>query len=147
MTEEHYTPPDLQLLGQEHVERYRETDGEVGYIWNGVPILLVTTTGRKSGEDRPTPLIFGRDGDDFLVIASMAGAPTHPNWYRNLVAHPAAKIQVRAQHLEVDARTANEDERQRLWEIMTDSWPNYDTYQSRTERRIPVVVLTPRTAD
>ncbi len=144
MSEENYTPPDLMLLGPEHVARYQETDGEVGYLWNGVPTLLLTTTGRKSGQARTTPLIFGRDGDDYLVIASMGGAPTHPNWYLNLEADPAAKIQVHADHLDVVARTAGEAERERLWEIMAGIWPNYDTYQSRTERRIPVVVLTPR---
>jgi deazaflavin-dependent oxidoreductase (nitroreductase family) len=131
------------LLGDDHVLRYQETDGEVGYIWNGVPILLLTTTGRKSGQPRTTPLIYGRDGDDLLVVASMGGAPQHPNWYRNLLAHPAAQIQVRADHVEVMARTAGEDEKPRLWRIVTDQWPNYDVYQSRTDRVIPVVVLSP----
>ena len=106
MSEEGYQAPDLELVGPEHVRRYRETDGEVGYIWNGVPTLLLTTTGRKSGEPRTNALIFGRDGDDYLVVASMGGAPTHPNWYRNLLAHPSAEIQVRAEHISVTARTA-----------------------------------------
>lgn len=131
------------MLGAEHVRRYQETDGEVGYIWNGVPILLLTTTGRKTGQPRTTPLIYGRDGDDYLVVASMGGAPQHPDWYRNLVAHRTAQIQVRADHVEVTARTAAEDEKPRLWEIVTDQWPNYDAYQSRTDRVIPVVVLSP----
>lgn len=131
------------LLGEEHVQRYQETDGEVGYLWNGVPILLLTTTGRKSGEPRTTPLIFGRDGDDFLVVASMGGAPQHPNWYRNLVENPSARIQVRAEHLDVTARTADEDAKPGLWGIVTGVWPNYDVYQSRTDRAIPVVVLSP----
>jgi deazaflavin-dependent oxidoreductase (nitroreductase family) len=144
MAEEHYTAPDLTLLGAEHVRRYQETDGEVGYVWNGVPTLLLTTTGRRSGQARTTPLIFGRDGDDYLIIASMGGAPSHPSWYLNLEAHPAARIQVRGEHIEVEARTAGDDERERLWGIMAGIWPNYDTYQTRTERRIPVVVLTPR---
>ena len=119
----------------------------MGYIWNGVPILLLTTTGRKSGRPRTTPLIYGRDGDDFLVVASMGGAPQHPNWYRNLLAHPATQIQVRADHVEVTARTAEEDEKPRLWKIVTDQWPNYDVYQSRTDRAIPVVVLSPSARD
>jgi deazaflavin-dependent oxidoreductase (nitroreductase family) len=105
--------------------------------------LLLTTSGRKSGLPRTTPLIFGRDGDDFLVVASMGGAPQHPNWYRNLLENPVARIQVRADHMEVTARTADEDEKRRLWEIVTSQWPNYDAYQSRTERVIPVVVLSP----
>ncbi len=143
MAEEQYRAPDLALVGPEHVRRYQETDGEVGYIWNGVPILLLTTTGRKSGEPRTNALIFGRDGADYLIIASMGGAPTHPNWYRNLLAAPDAEIQVRGEQIAVTARTAQEEEKPRLWKIMTEAWPNYDSYQSRTERVIPVVVLTP----
>jgi deazaflavin-dependent oxidoreductase (nitroreductase family) len=143
MTEEGYQAPDLELVGPEHVRRYRETDGEVGYIWNGVPTLLLTTTGRRSGEPRTNALIFGRDGSDYLVVASMGGAPTHPNWYRNLLAEPSAHIQVRADRIGVTARTAADDEKERLWKIMTDGWPNYDVYQSRTDRVIPLVVLSP----
>ena len=142
LSEDTYRAPDLNLLGPEHVRRYQETNGEVGYIWNGVPTLLLTTTGRKSGKSWTTPLIHGRDGDDYLVVASMGGAPQHPNWYRNLEAHPSARIQVRDQHIDVTARTAGEDEKARLWKIMTDQWPNYDVYQSRTDRVIPVVVLS-----
>jgi len=138
-----YRPPDISLLGEEHVRRYRETDGEVGYIWNGVPTLLLTTTGRRTGTLRTTPLIYGRDGDDYLVVASMGGAPQHPNWYRNLQADSSARVQVLAEHLDVTARTAGEDEKPRLWKIMSDLWPNYDVYQSRTDRVIPLVVLTP----
>ena len=138
-----YRPPDLDLLGAEHVRRYRETDGEVGHIWNGVPILLLTTTGRKSGQPRTTPLIYARDGDAYLVVASMGGAPQHPNWYRNLLADPTARIQVRADHVDVRARTAGGGEKARLWTIVAGQWPNYDAYQSRTDRVIPVVVLSP----
>lgn len=139
-----YQQPDLTLLGEEHVRRYRETDGEVGYIWNGVPTLLLTTVGRKTGMTRTTPLIFGRDGADYLVVASMGGAPRNPYWYANLTANPDAEIQVRSEHLGVVARTASSAEKPRLWGIVTAQWPNYDVYQSRTERVIPVVVLTPR---
>jgi deazaflavin-dependent oxidoreductase (nitroreductase family) len=145
VSEDKYQPPELLLLGEEHVQRYQETDGEVGYIWNGVPILLLTTTGRKSGLPRTTPLIFAKDGDDYLVVASMGGAPQHPKWYGNLLAEPAARIQVRAAHVDVDARTADTDERGRLWKIVSEQWPNYDVYQTRTDRVIPVVVLSPVT--
>lgn len=144
MSEASYQQPDLALLGEEHVQRYRETDGEVGYLWNGVPTLLLTTTGRKTGQSRTTPLIFNRDGDDYLVVASMGGAPSHPNWYLNLTAHPDAEIQVRAEHLPVTARTASPDEKARLWASVAEQWPNYDVYQSRTTREIPVVVLSPK---
>ena len=82
------TPHRPRPLGEEHVRRYRETDGEVGYLWNGVPTLLLTTTGRRTGEARTSALIFGRDGDDYLVVASMGGAPRHPAWYLNLTADP-----------------------------------------------------------
>jgi deazaflavin-dependent oxidoreductase (nitroreductase family) len=143
MSEEGYQAPDLELVGPEHVRRYRQTDGEVGYIWNGVPTLLLTTTGRKSGEPRTNALIFGRDGSDYLVVASMGGAPTHPNWYRNLLAQPRAEIQVCAERISVMARTAGDAEKPRLWKVMTDGWPNYDVYQSRTNRVIPLVVLSP----
>lgn len=143
MSEEAYKPPDLELVGPEHIRRYRETNGEVGYIWNGVPTLLLTTTGRRSGEARTSALIFGRAGGDYLVVASMGGAPTHPDWYRNLLAHPSSEIQVREERISVVSRTAGEDEKPRLWRIVTDAWPNYDVYQSRTDRVIPLVVLTP----
>jgi deazaflavin-dependent oxidoreductase (nitroreductase family) len=131
------------LVGAEHVRRYRETNGEVGYVWNGAHILLLTTTGRRSGQPRTSALIFGRDGADYLVVASQGGAPTHPNWYLNLVESPAAEIQVRAEHVTVIARAASPDEKPRLWKVMTEVWPNYDVYQTRTDRDIPVVVLTP----
>lgn len=147
MTTTRYQQPDLTLLGPEHVRRYRETDGAVGYIWNGATTLLLTTIGRTSGKPRTTPLIFARDGADYLVVASMGGAPNHPQWYLNLRAQPAARIQVRAEQLDVTARTAGDDEKPRLWQIVSEQWPNYDLYQSRTDRAIPVVVLTPSAAD
>ena len=143
MSDAAYRQPDFTLLGEEHVRRYQETDGEVGYIWNGVPILLLTTTGRRSGTSRTTPLIHGRDGADYLVVASMGGAPRHPYWYENLRAEPSARIQVLAEHIDVTARTASDVEKPRLWKVMSDQWPNYDVYQTRTERAIPVVVLSP----
>ncbi|OBF09122.1 nitroreductase family deazaflavin-dependent oxidoreductase [Mycobacterium sp. 852002-10029_SCH5224772] len=138
-----YTQPDLTLIGADHVRAYRETGGETGYLWNGVPTLLLTVTGRRTGRELTSALIFGRDGDDYLVVASMGGAPMHPSWYVNLQANPAASIQVRADELAVTARTASAAEKPRLWKIMTDQWPNYDVYQSRTDRDIPVVLLTP----
>ncbi|WP_431239221.1 nitroreductase family deazaflavin-dependent oxidoreductase [Mycolicibacterium aichiense] len=143
MTEQNYTAPDLALVGAEHVEAYRESGGEVGYLWNGVPTLLLSVTGRRSGEVRTSALIFGRDGDDYLVVASMGGAPRHPKWYLNLQSEPSAVIQVRDERITVTARTATPDEKPRLWKIVTGVWPNYDAYQARTDREIPVVVLSP----
>ena len=131
-------------MGPEHVRRYRETNGEVGYIWNGVPTLLLTTTGRKSGEPRTNALIFGRDGSDYLVVASMGGAPTHPDWYRNLLAQPVGRNPSPRRPNQRSWRAPLADaEKPRLWKIMTDGWPNYDVYQSRTDRVIPLVVLSP----
>ncbi len=143
MSDATYRPPDLALVGESHIKAYRESNGEVGYLWNGVPTLLLTTRGRKTGEPRTSALIFGRDGDDYLVVASMGGAPQHPLWYRNLLAAPRADLQVKGERIAVDARTASPDDKPRLWQIMTEVWPNYDVYQSRTDRDIPVVVLSP----
>ena len=137
-----YVQPDISLIGDEHVKVYRETNGETGYLWNGAPILLLTTTGRNSGEPRTSALIFGRDGDDLLLVASQGGAPTHPNWYHNLSANPDVEVQVEGDVFPATARTATDDEKARLWSIMTEVWPNYDSYQERTDRQIPVVVLT-----
>lgn len=143
MTDDGYVQPDYSLLGAEHVKRYQETGGEVGYIWNGVPTLLLTHTGRSSGQPHTTPLIYTPDGEDYVVIASMGGAPTHPQWFRNLEETPRARIQVKEQHLDVAARVSEGDERSRLWQLAALAWPNYNAYQSRTDRVIPVVVLTP----
>ena len=144
MTEPAYTPPDLSLFGDEHVRRYEETDGEVGYLWNGATILVLTTTGRKSGEPRKFALIYDSRGDDLVVVASKGGAPDHPGWYKNLLAHPDASVQARGERFDVRARTAEGAEREELWRLMNRSWPNYDTYATRTDREIPVVVLERR---
>jgi deazaflavin-dependent oxidoreductase (nitroreductase family) len=143
VTDDGYVQPDYSLLGTEHVRAYQASDGEIGYLWNGVPTLLLTHTGRNSGQQYTTPLIYAPDGDDFIVVASMGGAPMHPQWYLNLAANPHASIQVRADHLHVHARVAEGNERRRLWDLVAAAWPNYNAYQTRTERVIPVVVLTP----
>jgi deazaflavin-dependent oxidoreductase (nitroreductase family) len=130
------------LFGPEHVKRYIETDGEDGHDWrNGAPVLLLTTTGRRSGEQRIAPLIYGRHGDDYLVVASKGGAPQPPAWYRNLEADPHVEVQVKADKFEAVARTATPGEKGELWEAMTEIWPDYDSYQRKTDRPIPVVVL------
>jgi deazaflavin-dependent oxidoreductase (nitroreductase family) len=131
-----------QLYGAEHVRRYLETDGEVGYRWrNGAPILILTTTGRRSGEDRLRPLIFGDDDGRYVVVASQGGAPTHPDWYLNLDADPNVHVQIKGDRFAARARIAEGEERERLWRTMAEIWPPYDEYQRRTEREIPVVVL------
>jgi deazaflavin-dependent oxidoreductase (nitroreductase family) len=129
------------LFGPEHVRRYQETDGEVGYLWRGAPILLLTTTGRSTGEPTTTPLIFRRHGENYAIVASKGGAPEHPGWYRNLSKNPEVEVQVKGDRFRARARTAAGDERERLWRAMNEIWPSYDSYAEKTEREIPVVVL------
>ena len=134
----------MTLFGQEHIDRYLATDGEEGHDWQGTQTLILTTTGRRSGQRRLHPLIYGRHGDDYLVVASKGGAPQHPAWYLNLDSNPEVEIQVKGDKMAAHARTATPDERAELWSIMTKEWPDYDRYQEKTERVIPVVVLEPR---
>ncbi len=131
------------LFGKEHVDRYVATDGEEGYVWRkGAPILILSTRGRKSGEQRSNALIFGRHGDDHLVVGSKGGAPKPPSWYLNLQANPEVQVQVKGDRFAAHARTAGADEKPELWKIMTAVWPDYDAYQRRAGREIPVVILT-----
>lgn len=129
------------LFGQEHVDRYRATDGEEGHEWQGTHTLILTTKGRHSGEQRSTPLIYGQHGDDYLVVASKGGAPKHPGWYLNLSENPEVEVQVKGDRFSARARTATPEEKPELWKIMTEQWPAYDEYQQRSDREIPVVVL------
>jgi deazaflavin-dependent oxidoreductase (nitroreductase family) len=133
----------VALHGQEHVERYRATNGEEGHDWQGTHTLLLTTTGRKSGEPRTTPLIYGRRADDYLVVASRGGSDIAPAWYRNLEDDPEVELQVKDKRFKARARDATPEEKPELWRTMTAEWPAYDAYQERTERVIPVVVLEP----
>ena len=132
-----------QLYGEEHVRRYRETGGEVGHIWKrGSKVLLLTTTGRRSGEPRTSPLIYEDTGDGaYVIVASKGGAPEHPDWYRNLQEQPEVEVQIRDDVFAARARTAEGEERERLWRLAAQQWPDYDAYQERTDREIPVVVL------
>ncbi|MFL6127961.1 MAG: nitroreductase family deazaflavin-dependent oxidoreductase [Mycobacteriales bacterium] len=128
----------------EHIQRYVRTGGADGHEWKpGVPTLLLTTRGRKSGLLRRTALIYGRDGDSYVVVASQGGLPEHPAWYLNLDADPRVHVQVGSEELDARARTATGEERARLWRDMAAVWPAYDDYQRKTDREIPVVVLTP----
>ena len=130
------------LFGAEHVERYRETGGEVGHIWKeGSTILLLTTTGRKSGEPRTTPLIYAEDGDRYVIVASKGGAPDDPGWYKNLSQDPDVELQVLDEVFPARARTAEGEERDRLWAKMNEVWPHYAEYAEKTDRTIPVVIL------
>jgi deazaflavin-dependent oxidoreductase (nitroreductase family) len=132
----------MLLYGQEHVDRYRETDGQEGHEWRpGVATLLLTTTGRRTGEPRTAPLIYGEHGDAFVVVASKGGSETPPAWYVNLEADPSVEVQVGAERFPARARVAEGEEREQLWRQMAEIWPDFDEYQKKTERRIPVVVL------
>ena len=135
------TGTDISLLGPEHVRKYQETDGEIGYIWNGVTALLFTTIGRKSGEPRTNPIIFTQVGDKQVIIASKGGSPTHPAWYLNIQENPEIDVQIKGEKFRATTRTAVGEEREALWAAAVENWPNYDVYQSRTDRKIPVVVI------
>jgi deazaflavin-dependent oxidoreductase (nitroreductase family) len=129
----------------EHTRRYVESGGEDGHEWRpGVPTLLLTTTGRRSGMKRRTALIYGRDNTDYVLVASNGGTPDHPAWYLNLEADPEVEVQVLDATLPATARTVTGEERERLWALMRQIWPSYDDYQTRTDREIPVVVVTPK---
>ncbi|MBB4931551.1 deazaflavin-dependent oxidoreductase (nitroreductase family) [Lipingzhangella halophila] len=132
------------LFGQEHVQRYLETDGEEGHEWQGTTVLILTATGRRSGKQRSTPLIYRKDGDSYVVVASNGGADEHPSWYANLRAAPDVTLQVKGDRLNARARDASEEEKARLWPYMAEVWPQYDEYQVKTDRPIPVVILEPR---
>ena len=138
--------PDSEddLFGAEHVRVYRETDGERGYHWRGTNILLLNAKGRVSGQPRTMPLIHRTDGDRWVLVASKGGASANPSWYENLRANPDVTIQVKGEEIPVRASTAEGQERDRLWSLMTEVWPAYDKYQARTDREIPVVVLSRR---
>ncbi|MEO3828360.1 nitroreductase family deazaflavin-dependent oxidoreductase [Actinomadura sp. B10D3] len=129
------------LFGKEHVERYQATDGEEGHDWQGTVTLLLTTKGRRSGKEYTTPLIYQPEGDAYLVVASKGGADEHPEWYLNLQENPDVKVQVRGDKFKARARTATPEEKPPLWEKMVATWPQYDEYQKKTSRDIPVVIL------
>ena len=126
----------------DHIHRYVQTGGLDGHIWRGVPTLLLTTTGRRTGTRRRTALIYGMDGDDYIVVASKGGHPTHPLWYENLVVEPKVEVQVGstiiwAAAVSIDDQSSYE----RLWSKMVTIWPGFDQYQAKTSRKIPLVRL------
>lgn len=129
------------LFGKEHVERYEQTDGAEGHEWQGTTALILTTRGRKSGETRRTPLIYQRNGDDVLIVASRGGDPKPPAWYLNLQDEPVVGVQIADDRFSARARDATDAERAQLWSVMTAAWPAYDEYQEKTDRPIPIVVL------
>ncbi len=135
-----------------HANRYIASGGTEGHLYKitlpergeiEAPALLLTTTGRKSGEKFIFPLFYGTDGDRYFIVASKGGAPEHPGWYKNILANADVELQVGTKKLEAHAETVTGAERARLWEKALEFWPPYAEYQTKTEREIPVVVLTP----
>jgi len=129
------------LFGQEHVDRYLATDGEEGHEWQNTQCALVWNTGRKSGQERITPLIYAYRGDDVIIVASKGGAPEHPAWYLNLRDKPEGAVQVKGEKWDTRARDATDEEYGALWDQMVKEWPDYAEYQKKTDRKIPIVVL------
>jgi deazaflavin-dependent oxidoreductase (nitroreductase family) len=130
------------LYGDEHVRTYQATNGEEGYDWvKGTTILLLTTVGRRTGESRTSALIFRPYGEDYLVVASKGGADEPPAWYLNLQADPTVRVQIKDDTFVARARTATSDEKPDMWKTMVEVWPDYDSYQTKTDREIPIVVL------
>ncbi len=132
----------LRVVGGAHNALYRWTGGKFGGHVGKAPVLLLTVAGRKTGKRRTTPLLYGTDGDDLVVIASMGGAPKSPSWYFNLQ-NAEADVQIGREHRRVRARDAEGEERERLWAEMVALYSSYASYQEKTTRRIPVVVLEP----
>jgi deazaflavin-dependent oxidoreductase (nitroreductase family) len=144
--------PNLPQWMIDHANRYSSSGGADGHMYTvtppgysqmNVPSLLLTTTGRKSGEKFIFPLFYGETGNSYIIVASKGGAPEHPGWYRNLLANPEVEVQVGTKKLKARARTASGAERTQLWEKAQEFWPPYADYQKKTEREIPVVVLDP----
>jgi proline iminopeptidase len=144
--------PNLPQWMIDHANRYLSSAGTDGHMYKAnppgygeriVPSLLLTTTGRKSGQKFIFPLYFGETGNSYIIVASKGGAPDHPSWYKNLVANPEVEVQVGTKRLTAKARTTSGAERARLWEEALKFWPPYADYQKKTEREIPVVVLDP----
>jgi len=138
-----YEPSPVDFV-REQVETYEATDGREGNTMRGKPVIILTTVGAKSGKLRKTPLMRVEHDGAYAVIASQGGAPTHPQWYPNLLAHPVVELQDGAAKHEYDARVVEGEEREAWWERAVEAWPDYADYQTKTDRVIPVVVLERR---
>ena len=125
------------------IEEFRANGGKVGGQFEGAPLLLLHTTGAKTGQERVNPVMYRTDGDRLVVFASKAGADTNPDWYHNLRASPAATVEIGTATKSVHARVAESDERERLWSAHKQQWPGFADYETKTSRQIPVVILEP----
>ena len=130
-----------RLFTDVQVFLYRLSGGSIGGTFKGSPVLLLTMTGRKTGKKRTKPLLYLMDNDQVVLVASHAGAPTHPSWWRNLQQNPHAEVQIKRTLLQVEAREATPEERERLWPKLVALYPDYENYQKRTTRSIPIVLL------
>jgi deazaflavin-dependent oxidoreductase (nitroreductase family) len=133
----------LKLGSGAHAGLYRATSGKLFGRMGKSPILLLNTVGRKTGRRRTSPLLYVMDGEDFVIIASKGGAPTHPAWYLNLRANPDATVEIGDREVRVRAEEADPEEKARLWQKMVEMYPTYDNYQKKTEREIPLLILHP----
>ncbi|SDC09738.1 nitroreductase family deazaflavin-dependent oxidoreductase [Actinokineospora iranica] len=126
-----------------HIRRYVESGGRETEVARGLEMLLLTTRGRRSGKRRRTALVYGQDDGRYVLVASDGGAPRHPSWYLNLVADGQVEVQVGPETFLARARPATAAEKPRLWHLMTSLWPDYDSYQAKAAREIPLVVVEP----
>jgi deazaflavin-dependent oxidoreductase (nitroreductase family) len=132
---------DGDNFNQRVVEEFRGNGGKVGGMFEGSPMMLLTTIGAKSGQPRVAPLVYTKDGDDIVIIASKGGAPTNPDWFHNLVANPKVTVEVGTEQFEAKARVTEGDERQRLFDAQAEIMPGFADYQRNTTREIPVILL------
>ena len=135
------TNADMRTFNQAIIEEFRANGGKVGGQFEGAPMLLLTTTGAKTGRRLTSPVVYARDGDRLLIFASNAGVPTHPAWYHNLVANPTVTVEVGAETFEARATVVTGEERDRLYAEQAKRMPGFATYQQNTTRVIPVVAL------
>lgn len=133
----------IRAFGDFHAWAYEKTGGRWGGRLKGLPMALLYLIGRKSGALRPTPLLYMKDGEDLVIVASFYGSPKHPAWYYNVLANPAFEVRVDRRRYRVRAREATPAEREKLWPRLVEHYPGYAAYQARTEREIPVLILSP----
>jgi deazaflavin-dependent oxidoreductase (nitroreductase family) len=133
--------PDMSEFNRKVIEEFRANEGKVGGQFEGAPVLLLTSTGAKSGQPRTTPVVYQQDGERMVIFASKAGAPENPAWYHNLVANPTATVEVGSDKVEVEAIVTEGDERGRLFRRQTELMPQFAEYEKKTTREIPVVAL------
>ncbi|HEX6796574.1 MAG TPA: nitroreductase family deazaflavin-dependent oxidoreductase [Ktedonobacterales bacterium] len=138
--------PDRHDWNRQIVEEFRANKGQVGGVWEGRPLLLLTTTGAKSGQRRTTPMMYLREGDRLFVFASKGGAPTNPDWYHNLLAHPDVTVEIGDQIYQAVAQPVTGEERDQIYARWADRYPQFRAYQEKTTRSIPVIELQPRSA-